>query len=260
MRSAARPGPGAERARPIAAVTTDFWYTLCFLPSAARRRVEARRRRAWSTPLRAAGLDGTTTRRHLRALERWNVAEERRGHAPSIARQARRLAAGSGVDVDAAAVTRGLESSLRGVPVRSAPGVHEALARLADRGTRLGLVSNLVNETSASVTGILEELGLDRYWSSRQFSSDLPWSKPLPGPFRRCLRELGVAPGAAVHVGDRALDRVGAHRAGMRAIVYTGLHSVEFGRTVPRADRPPARAIQAVTWKQVVQLLEPSLV
>jgi HAD superfamily hydrolase (TIGR01509 family) len=250
-----RPWPDSGRHRPPEAVTTDFWFTLCYLPAAARRRVERERFETWADPLEVAGLSRATVRRHLRALAAWTDAEERRGRAPSIGRQSIWLARRSGVALDANVVTRRLEASLRGSPIRAAPGVREALAQLRDRGLRLGLISNLVNESAAVAEVILQELGLDRFYSSRVFSSDLPWSKPDPRPFRRCLDALGVDPAASVHVGDRAIDRVGARRAGMRAIVYTGLHRAEFGRTVPRVERPPSGTPRAASWREVVRLI-----
>jgi FMN phosphatase YigB (HAD superfamily) len=240
----------------VAAVTTDLWYTVCYLSVAAQRSVEAERRRLWSGPLRATGLPSGAALAHVRALERWNDSEERRGFAPHLDRQAAWLARRTGATIDAAEVAYGLNALLRSAPVRPAPGVRPALRALRDRGLRLGLVSNLVNETSEGARTLLEDLELQDLYVSRQFSPGLPWSKPRPGPFRRCLAELGVAPGRAVHVGDRGIDRLGAHRAGMRAIVYTGLHGVEFVGSPPAVDRPPLRAIRAATWPQVLRRIE----
>jgi HAD superfamily hydrolase (TIGR01509 family) len=121
-----------------------------------------------------------------------------------------------------------LDRILLRAPVRAAPGVRAALRRLADHGIRLGLVSTLVHETSAGAQRALARLDLDRWFSSRVFSCDHPWSKPRPEPFRHCLRELGVRPSAAVHVGDRTVDVRGARAAGLAPILYTGLHRIEY--------------------------------
>jgi FMN phosphatase YigB (HAD superfamily) len=244
------------RPAPVEAVTTDLWYTVCYLSAPAQRRMEAERRRVWSEPLRRTGLAAGAALAHVRALERWNDAEERRGYAPHLDRQAAWLARRTGATIDSEEVARRLDAGLRSAPVRPAPGVREALRALRHRGLRLGLVSNLVNETSEGARRLLDDLGLHDAYRSRQFSPDLPWSKPRPGPFRRSLAELGVPATRAVHIGDRGLDRRGAARAGMRAIVYTGLHAVEFGGVVRTADRPPLRAVRAATWPQALRRIE----
>jgi FMN phosphatase YigB (HAD superfamily) len=240
----------------LRAITTDLWFTLCYLPSSDRRRVEAERRRAWEEPLRAGGIPARRAHELFRALQRWNDVEERRGYAPTLRRQGAWLELRTGVPVDAAQVTARLDSSLRTARVRPAPGVRATLRELSDRGMSIGLVSNLIHETSRAATRILRELRLDEYYSSRQFSPDLPWSKPLPGPYLRCLKELRITAESAVHVGDRFLDIQGARRAGMGAIAYTGLHHAEFGRTIPAAERPAARTPRAATWAQVLELLD----
>jgi HAD superfamily hydrolase (TIGR01509 family) len=239
----------------IEAVTTDLWYTLCYLGSADRRRSESERRRVWTEPLVAGGLSRTSANQRLRSLADWADAQERIGRAPSVDRQAAYLARLSGARIEAADVRRRLDAILLRAHVRRAPGARGALAALRSRGYRLGLVSNLAHETSGAAVGVLRDLGLDRFFGSRQFSSDLPWSKPRPEPFRRCLEELGVEPARAVHVGDRSIDRLGARRAGMRAIQYTGLHRAEFGRSRPASERPVAATPAAASWGEVLRLL-----
>ena len=245
-------------ALPIEAVTTDLWYTLCYLSPADRRSIGVARHRAWADPLERARFSRPRALGHVRALEHWNLAQERLGRAPPIHRQAAWLAERTGVPIAPAEAADRLDASLRAVSVRPAPRVRWALDELRAAGVRLGLVSNLINETSASAERILEQLGLGEYYASRQFSSDLPWSKPDPRPFRRCLQELGVAPAASVHVGDLALDRRGARRAGMRAICYTGLHRQEFGGAPPPSERPGAATPAASSWDQVIRLLRRS--
>lgn len=60
--------------------------------------------------------------------------------------------------------------------------------------------------------------------------------KPHPRPFRMALERLGVQPGKAVHVGNRASeDRAGAHAAGMRC------------RLIDREEGPSlAKAVEAI--------------
>jgi HAD superfamily hydrolase (TIGR01509 family) len=72
----------------------------------------------------------------------------------------------------------------------------------------------------------LRALGLADSFDAVIFSDEIvrQFRKPHPAPFLRALDLLGVAPGEAVHVGDRPLkDVAGASGVGMRAVrVRTG--------------------------------------
>jgi len=49
----------------------------------------------------------------------------------------------------------------------------------------------------------LRRLGLSEYFDTALVTSDRPYSKHDPDPFRSVLGDLGVAPAAAAYVGDR---------------------------------------------------------
>lgn len=88
------------------------------------------------------------------------------------------------------------------------------LADLAGR-YRLAVVSNF--DYSPTALGILEEAGVAHLFDAIVVSDQIGWRKPAPIIFEEALRRVGVAPGQALFVGDRAdIDVDGAHRVGMR--------------------------------------------
>ncbi|SQF93556.1 HAD family hydrolase [Paucimonas lemoignei] len=67
----------------------------------------------------------------------------------------------------------------------------------------------------------VRRLGLADYFAFALCAEDLGIGKPDPAPFLEALKRGGVAPGAAVHIGDHPGDDIaGAQKAGMRAIWY----------------------------------------
>jgi putative hydrolase of the HAD superfamily len=119
-------------------------------------------------------------------------------------------------------------------PIRSQvslyPEVPEALAGLRARGLRLGLVSNSFWPTELHLRD-LAEFGIDDYFPVKVFSRDLGFRKPHARIFHEALDALGVRPGEAVFVGDRAdRDVDGARAVGMRGVL----------RVHPRTYRPGA--------------------
>ncbi len=95
------------------------------------------------------------------------------------------------------------------------PGAEEALATLASRGVRIGVVSNFDQRLRA----LLADLGLGRWIECIVLPSDVGAVKPAPEIFAAALRALGVAAQHAVHVGDDPTeDHSGAAAAGIRAV------------------------------------------
>lgn len=94
-----------------------------------------------------------------------------------------------------------------------------AVEALASRGFILCVVSNIVRTPGLVLRKLLERQGLLERFSVLTFSDECGIRKPDPEIFRSTLRQVGVAPGEAVHVGDDpVLDVKGAKDAGMRAI------------------------------------------
>ena len=91
------------------------------------------------------------------------------------------------------------------------PGAAEAIGRLRGHGLRLGVVANW----DCALPGHLEALGLLDPFDTVVTSARAGVAKPDPAIFELALRELGVAPGRALHVGDEDCDEEGALAAGL---------------------------------------------
>jgi HAD superfamily hydrolase (TIGR01549 family) len=124
------------------------------------------------------------------------------------------------------------------------------LAALRNR-YRLALVTNTQGQKAEGGHRIAQYPELEPYFETIVVAGEggVP-PKPDPRPFRLCLQRLGVAPAAAVYVGDDwRIDVGGARAAGLRP-VWIKHHSVR--RNWPDADDPRVPVITDLT-----ALLEP---
>lgn len=92
------------------------------------------------------------------------------------------------------------------------PGVTEALEQLHLRGLPLAVVTN---KPARFTMPLLAHLGLRRYFHAVVSGDTLPHRKPDPGPLLLAAEQCGVAPGAALMVGDSDNDVRAARAAGM---------------------------------------------
>lgn len=221
------------------AVTIDVWYTLLYHRREDRHAYERDRREVWVSALTDEGVRRGRALAAVLALERKCRREESRGRSFPIPSQVGWLASVAGRSPKLETVLRGLDLLTDRNPARVAPGAAEALGRLSSAGVRLGLVSNVLFETTVDAERILERSGLRPFFSELVFSSDYPWTKPSPEPFRVCLEGLHAGPGESVHIGDLSYDVTGARKAGMDAILFTGLRHEAPRRKLP----PPPRGI-----------------
>ena len=100
-----------------------------------------------------------------------------------------------------------------------AEGTLEAVRSLAERGYRLGCITNTPADT-ASIRAMLRGYGIEELMESVVVSSEEGWRKPHPALFEKALNQLGTAPGESLFVGDNPLDDVaGAKAAGMWAVL-----------------------------------------
>jgi putative hydrolase of the HAD superfamily len=124
------------------------------------------------------------------------------------------------------------------------------LETLQARGLRMGVVSNM-HLRADLMRADLAALGLDRFFSTMVFSSEVGWRKPDPRIFRAALEGLGVTPDEAVFVGDRLRDDIGgAQAAGMRTVLTR-----EFRDEMEGPDR--ADAIRFWAEHEQVERLRP---
>jgi putative hydrolase of the HAD superfamily len=102
------------------------------------------------------------------------------------------------------------------------PGARVALETLAADGIVLAVISNTMRTPGEILRQVLDKSGLLSLFRVLTFSDECGVRKPASEMFLRTLGELGVAPAAAVHVGDDPiLDVEGARDAGMRVIQVT---------------------------------------
>ncbi len=90
-------------------------------------------------------------------------------------------------------------------------GAVEAVAALRARGLRLGVVANW----DCALPEHLESADLLDLFDTVVTSARAGASKPDPAIFELALRELGVRPERALHVGDEQIDEEGARAAGL---------------------------------------------
>jgi FMN hydrolase / 5-amino-6-(5-phospho-D-ribitylamino)uracil phosphatase len=87
---------------------------------------------------------------------------------------------------------------------------------------------------------VLEREGVAHLFETILVSDAVGWRKPAPRIFEHALQAMGLAPAAAVFVGDRAdIDVAGAHGVGMRAVWIN-----RDGEALPEGVTPPAHEIR----------------
>jgi HAD superfamily hydrolase (TIGR01509 family) len=93
------------------------------------------------------------------------------------------------------------------------------LARLAQQGLGLGLVSNTF-WAPAMHDADLARFGLLDYLPARVYSCEFGMAKPHPSIYRHALDKLDVAPAEAIFVGDKLkVDVGGPQRLGMHGVL-----------------------------------------
>ena len=109
-----------------------------------------------------------------------------------------------------------MQRPLRHLRSARRPGLGRFLSLLADRGLRVGALSDYPVHTK------LRALGVADYFSLGLCTADRPINafKPHPGGFRHACELWGVAPQEVLYVGDRPeTDGAGATAAGIRCVI-----------------------------------------
>jgi len=156
-------------------------------------------------------------------------------------------------DVDGAA-RKGLEACYRELYPRVAagrtplfPGVRAALERLQGRGLRLAMATG---KSLAGVERFLAEEGFEAIFEAVRCADTAARPKPYPDMVAELLGETGVAPEAALMVGDTPFDLEMGHGAGVATcgVATGGFTAAELARHRPAmllhsfADLPAALA------------------
>jgi phosphoglycolate phosphatase-like HAD superfamily hydrolase len=109
-----------------------------------------------------------------------------------------------------------------GTDVVAFEGAADALRRLRDAGSRLGIVTAGHRDI---VGPQLERTGLAGLLETRVFGDDLDVHKPDPAPLRMALEVLGLGdrPSEVAYVGDAPTDMQMAKAVGVRAVGITSV-------------------------------------
>ena len=93
-------------------------------------------------------------------------------------------------------------------------GVAELLTGIEDAGSRWGIVTN---KPEALARALMPLLGWESRCAALVGGDTLPVHKPDPAPLLHAAKQVGVAPGDCVYVGDDERDIIAARAAGMPA-------------------------------------------
>lgn len=244
-------------ARPVEAVTCDAWYTIIYMPPRSRDEVGRRRVRAWVDPMVRRGVEPSRARATVEELYTWARGAEALGRTPRVAAQVGWVERRIGRKLPGEEIQRGIDGALLSADVRPAPGVRAVLRSWQEDGVALGVVSNILYETGEAATRILEGSGLASMFDALYLSCDHRWAKPRPEPFRWVLHRLRARPGRSCHIGDLGFDVVGASRAGMVPLLFTGLHRWERPRPVIPPTFPGSRVVRS--WAQAPSAVSAAL-
>lgn len=133
------------------------------------------------------------------------------------------------------------------------PEAVEVLRELADRGFKLGIISNVMSKNS--VVKNLTRYGMLNYFEVVVASSIYGRRKPDPHIFLYAAQQIGSPPEACIHVGDKiSRDILGAHRAGFGMavqITHPVVDEPEPVEPAPSAVIDDLRGILDLVPKQV---------
>ncbi|MBI5450981.1 MAG: phosphoglycolate phosphatase [Gammaproteobacteria bacterium] len=104
------------------------------------------------------------------------------------------------------------------VASRPFPGVVAGLDYLQAQGCKLGCVTN---KPALFTEPLLEQLGLRHYFEIVVSGDTLPQKKPHPAPLLHAAQHFGIAPAAALMVGDSMHDVEAARAAGFQVVGVT---------------------------------------
>lgn len=97
------------------------------------------------------------------------------------------------------------------------PEAQEVLGTLKEKGYRLAVVSNW----DGLLPGILQAVGLAKYFDHVSASALVGYAKPDPRIFQHTLQALSLEPNQAWHIGDSlTADVQGAQNAGLRGVLF----------------------------------------
>ena len=245
----------------VEAVTFDYWNTLCCEPPGGYlrgRRLEAMCQVLVDAGVGSAGVALPVLRDgYDAAWHHWNDAWRANRQFSGIDAAHAIADAVEGAFPGAAGVP-GLRADLlaafagqgEGADLTLVEGAADALAALAGRGVRLGIICDVGFTPSPALLRHLERHGVLGYFHHWSFSDEVGVYKPDRRIFEHALAGLGDPdPARCVHVGDRRrTDVAGAQAVGMRAVRITAVFEDEPDQG------PPGDAVIA-SYKELLPAL-----
>jgi HAD superfamily hydrolase (TIGR01549 family) len=98
----------------------------------------------------------------------------------------------------------------------------DGIARTLDEIKRLGIRLGIVSGAQPEVLELLRKDDVLERFDAVVLGADVSRRKPDPEGIVKCLKQLGVAPDAAVYVGDTPVDIQASRAAGVHAVAVLG--------------------------------------
>lgn len=137
------------------------------------------------------------------------------------------------------------------------PGAPEALAGLAARGLRLGLISNAGNE--ANILRLLDQVDLRHWFDPIVISASAGVRKPNPRIFEIVLDAWGLPAAEVVMVGDSlGADVLGAQLVGMRSVWLASRSDAPANEAHQHTIQPDATIYELSELAEALEAFETS--
>jgi len=246
----------------IRAVAFDLWETLITNTPAATDTHARLRLDRMERILAERGFVAARERLELAYRTQWYRCQElywSRDEDISCRRQVEHFTEELQIDVDDAALAA-LEDAYAGVVLEKLPslvdGADEVVLALAERGFRVGLISNTGRTPGYALRAVLDRLGLAQSIDAMVFSNEHGACKPQRSIFEALRAALDVDYDEMMFVGDNLyVDVHGAQRCGMTAVHFVPVQRgtavaphVDHGlEIVPDATISDLREVVALT-------------
>jgi FMN phosphatase YigB (HAD superfamily) len=215
----------------VHAVTFDCWGTLLVDSPASDERYVHRRLEGFEKILRTSGVEVPRQKLHqaYEASGRWLARNWQKHRDVPVSRHVSAVLEALDPTLPEQITPSLLDALVEAyaspallVPPAVDPDARSVLERRAADGVALGVICNVMRTPGDVLRQILDRSGLLGLFEVLTFSDECGIRKPDPEIFSLTLRQMGVEPEDAVHVGDDAiLDVEGARDAGMVVVQVT---------------------------------------
>jgi len=213
----------------VRALTLDFWNTMVVARNNGRRRQEQRLEHLVRIVrrYRPEASEETVQTAYREAGRLYDAMWKHQHRTPGASALVHGIWDALGLTIETAHHAETVKVFEDGVlfgPPAFADGFESALAWAAQH-YRLGIISDTMFSPGRVIRQLLERQGVLAYFDAFVFSDETGFSKPDVRAFEHAGAALGVAPHEMAHIGDlHRTDVAGARNAGLKAILFTGVH------------------------------------